>query len=252
MKVVKIEVFKTPSGAMFEKEEDAVNEMLNHASQIVAAAGASHRLHGPVGHPQGVLHQIPAHGITIASGLRCGVWPLGCGGHGIFSVTMKGLTSRMSATNSSRSFSDTKYRQRGSVSFKEGSAARPVSDTTKATRSSTGEPCLSIAFRVNLSLNCLQRARRSLITWPSTLAAALLQAPPGTGAAANRARVPKLLPVFGQPRAPSRSAHLRHRQLASVLARARRLWRSAGKQEPAALPAFQHQNRLPSGILSTR
>ena len=38
MQIQKVERFLTPSGALFETEEEATNEMLNYASQIVAKA----------------------------------------------------------------------------------------------------------------------------------------------------------------------------------------------------------------------
>lgn len=38
MEIKKVERFLTPSGALFETEAEATNEMLNYASQIVGAA----------------------------------------------------------------------------------------------------------------------------------------------------------------------------------------------------------------------
>lgn len=38
MKVEKVERFLSPSGALFEKEDEAINEMLNFASQLVSQA----------------------------------------------------------------------------------------------------------------------------------------------------------------------------------------------------------------------
>lgn len=41
MKVEKVERFLSPSGALFEKEDEAINEMLNFASQLVSQAEPS-------------------------------------------------------------------------------------------------------------------------------------------------------------------------------------------------------------------